>query len=222
MASSPLSAGGAASGLSGSAQDSRLQSLRTLALVGPAGSGKTTLCEALLLQAGAIKQAGSVEKGNTVSDHEALERRMQHSLQTSAVHLDWQGLRLHVLDTPGAPDFIGQALPALEAVESAVLVLNAQAGLELMATRLMEVAAQRERTRLVVINKIDAPEVDLPGLLALLPELAWPALPIHALSPQRDAQPAKVRHAIAALRQFFQAGGQTAGKPATDPHRETP
>ncbi len=180
MASSPSPAGGAASGLSGSAQDSRLQRLRTLALVGPAGSGKTTLCEALLLQAGAIKQAGSVEKGNTVSDHEPLERRMQHSLQTSAVHLDWQGLRLHVLDTPGAPDFIGQALPALEAVESAVLVINAQAGLELMATRLMEVAAQRERTRLIVINKIDAPEVDLPGLLALLQErLGRECLPLN-------------------------------------------
>ncbi|MDL5031427.1 elongation factor G [Pelomonas sp. APW6] len=180
MASSPSPAGGAASGLSGSAQDSRLQRLRTLALVGPAGSGKTTLCEALLLQAGVIKQAGSVEKGNTVSDHEPLERRMQHSLQTSAVHLDWQGLRLHVLDTPGAPDFIGQALPALEAVESAVLVINAQAGLELMATRLMEVAAQRQRTRLIVINKIDAPEVDLPGLLALLQErLGRECLPLN-------------------------------------------
>ncbi len=180
MASSPSSAGGAASSLSGSAQDSRLQGLRTLALVGPAGSGKTTLCEALLLQAGAIKQAGSVEKGNTVSDHEPLERRMQHSLQTSAVHLQWQGLRLHVLDTPGAPDFIGQALPALEAVESAVLVLNAQTGLELMATRLMEVAAQRERTRLIVINKIDTPEVDLPGLLTLLQDrLGKECLPLN-------------------------------------------
>lgn len=76
---------------------------------------------------------------------------------------------------------------------------------------------------LALLSPSDVGEAAQSGrLLALLPALAWPALPIHALSPQRDAQPAKVRHAIAALRQFFQAGGQTAGKPATDPHRETP
>ncbi|MCH7344714.1 elongation factor G [Pelomonas sp. CA6] len=158
-------------GGAGGAHDRRLQRLRTLALVGPAGSGKTTLAEALLVQAGALKQAGSIEKGNTVSDADPLERRMQHSLQTSAMHLDWQGLRIHLLDTPGAPDFIGQSLPALEAVESAVVVISAQGGIELMAQRMMEVAAQRERARLIVINKIDAPEVDLPGLLEQLQQV---------------------------------------------------
>jgi elongation factor G len=145
-----------------------IAAIRTLALVGPAGAGKTSLAEALLLKAGALKSAGSVEKGSTVSDHDPLEKRMLHSLQTSLMHLLHDGLRVHLVDTPGAPDFIGQALPALEAVESAVVVVNAQAGLELMAKRMMDAAAGRGLTRLIVVNKIDAPGVDAQALLAQL------------------------------------------------------
>lgn len=156
---SPGSAGGLHPGIA---------ALRTLALVGPAGAGKTSLIEALLHQAGAIGNPGTVERGNTVSDHDPLEKRLQHSLQNSLVHLQYKGLRIHAIDTPGAPDFVGQSLPALEAVETAVVVLNALNGVELMASRMMEAAAQRGLCRLIVINKIDAPGVDLPGLLEQL------------------------------------------------------
>jgi elongation factor G len=145
-----------------------LSHLRTLALMGPAGAGKTTLAEALLHAAGALPQPGSVEKGNTVSDHDALERRAQHSLQSSLLHFEHAGLRVHLIDTPGSPDFIGQALPALEAVETALVVIDAQRGIEPMAQRVMEAAAARGRDRVIVVNKIDAPGVDLPGLLAQL------------------------------------------------------
>lgn len=145
-----------------------IASIRTLALAGPSGAGKTTLAEALLLRTGAIKTAGSVEKGNTVSDDDPQERRMQHSLQTSMLHAHHDGLHLQMLDTPGSPDFIGQALPALEAVETVAVVINAQTGIELMALRMMEAAARRGLTRLLVINKIDAPGVDPAALLAQL------------------------------------------------------
>lgn len=147
-----------------------IAAIRTLALAGPAGAGKTTLAEALLLKAGAINVAGSIEKGSTVSDHDALEKRVQHSLQTSLLHIAHGGVRVHLLDTPGAPDFIGQALPALEAVESVAVVVNAQAGIELMARRMMDAAAQRGLTRLIVVNKIDVPGVDSEALLAQLRE----------------------------------------------------
>ncbi|MDI4634904.1 elongation factor G [Pelomonas sp. V22] len=147
-----------------------MAALRTLALVGPAGAGKTSLVEALLHQAGALQSPGSVERGNTVSDHDPLEKRMQHSLQASLVHMQHGGLRIHAIDTPGAPDFTGQSLPALEAVDTAVVVINAQNGIELMASRLMETAAARGLCRLIVINKIDAPGVKLPELLAQLRE----------------------------------------------------
>ncbi|MET0518817.1 MAG: elongation factor G [Burkholderiaceae bacterium] len=148
-----------------------IAAIRTLALVGPAGAGKTSLLEALLHRAGAIAQPGSIERGSTVSDFDPLERRAQHSLQSALVHMNHAGLRIHAIDTPGAPDFIGQSLPALEAVDSALVVLNAQNGLELMASRMMETAAQRGLCRLIVINKIDAAELDLPGLLAQLREV---------------------------------------------------
>jgi elongation factor G len=140
--------------------------IRTLALVGPAGAGKTSLLEALLHQAGVIPVQGSIERGNTVSDFDPMERQMQHSLHSSLLQLNHGGLRIHAIDTPGAPDFIGQALPALEAADTAVVVINAQNGLELMAARMLEAAKQRGLCRLIVINKIDVAELDLPALLA--------------------------------------------------------
>ena len=140
--------------------------IRTLALVGPAAAGKTTLAEALLQHTGAIGAAGSVERGSTVSDHDALEIKAGHSLQSSVMHLDHGGCRIHLIDTPGAPDFIGQSLPALEAVETAAIVVNAAAGIEPMAQRMMAYAAERGLDRLIIVNRIDAQDVDLSALLA--------------------------------------------------------
>ncbi|OYV02230.1 MAG: elongation factor G [Burkholderiales bacterium PBB5] len=156
---SPLPAGA-------SAVADSVSNIRTLALVGPAAAGKTTLAEALLLQAGAITSAGSVERGSTVSDHDVLERRVQHSLQSTVLHCQHAGTRIHLIDTPGAPDFAGQALPALEAVDTVVVVVNATAGIEPVAVRMMAYAAERQLDRLILVNRIDAPGVDLPALLA--------------------------------------------------------
>lgn len=139
--------------------------IRTLALVGPAAAGKTTLAEALLLRAGAITSAGSVEKGGTVSDFDPLERKMQHSLNSAVMHLHHADTRIHLLDTPGGPDFLGHSLPALEAVETAAVVINAAVGIEPMARRMMDYAAARHLDRLIVVNKIDT-GADLAALLA--------------------------------------------------------
>jgi len=140
--------------------------IRTLALVGPAAAGKTSLAEALLHRAGMIAAPGSLERGSMVSDFDPLERRMQHSLNAAVMHLHHAGTRVHFIDTPGAPDLVGQSLPALEAVETAAVVINAVNGIEPMAVRMMEYAAQRHLDRLIVVNKIDAPGVNLAGLLA--------------------------------------------------------
>lgn len=145
-----------------------ISALRTLAFVGAAASGKTSLVEALLHKAGAIGAPGSLERGSTVSDFDPLERRAQHSLNAALVHLHYQGTRIHLIDTPGAADFLGQSLPALEAVETAALVISASNGLELMSGRMMAWAAKRELCRMVIVNKIDAQGVDLPGLLAAI------------------------------------------------------
>jgi len=140
--------------------------IRTLALVGAAASGKTLLSEALLAAAGAIATAGSLERGSTVSDADPLERRLQHSLQAAVMHLHWHGCRVHLIDTPGGADFIGHSLPALEAVETAAVVINATSGIEPMTLRMMQYAAERRLDRIIIVNKIDAPGVDLQGLLA--------------------------------------------------------
>ncbi|MGH8802142.1 MAG: elongation factor G [Casimicrobiaceae bacterium] len=140
--------------------------IRTVALVGDGAAGKTTLTEALLASAGAIAAAGSIERGSTVSDFDPLEKTYQHSLRASLVHLETDATRIHLIDTPGFPDFIGQAIGALVAVETAAVVINATAGVQMIAARMMEWAATRKLCRLVVINRIDAENVDLPGVLA--------------------------------------------------------
>ena len=144
----------------------RVAAIRTLALVGPAGAGKTSLAEALLHRAGTITSAGTLERGSTVSDFDPQERRMQHSLNAAVLHLHHQDTRVHFIDTPGAPDFLGQSLPALEAVETAAVVINAAVGIEPMAVRMMAYAASRHLDRLIVVNKIDAAGVNLAALLA--------------------------------------------------------
>jgi elongation factor G len=143
-----------------------IAALRTLALVGPATAGKTSLVEALLWKAGAIGAPGSVERGTTVSDWDPLERKAQRSLNSSLVHFRHGGIQAHVIDTPGAPDFLGQSLPALEAVETAAVVISATVGIEPMAVHMMKWAAQRERDRLIIVNKIDAQGVNLEALVA--------------------------------------------------------
>ncbi len=144
--------------------------IRTLALVGHGGSGKTTLAEALLHAAGAIAAPGSVERGTTVCDFDPLEKQHQHSLYSAVAHFDHDGTRVHMIDTPGYPDFHGQAIASLEAVETAVIVVNAQTGIELTTKRMMNWARERGLCRLLVINKIDAENVDLPALLGQIQE----------------------------------------------------
>jgi len=144
---------------------SKTDAIRTVALVGHGGAGKTTLAETLLARAGAIKTAGSVEKGSTVCDFDAQEKAAGHSLNSALAHFTWQGVQVHLVDTPGYPDFAGQALGALAAVDTALIVINAQTGIELATERMMKWSAARNLCRMIVINKIDADNVDLPALV---------------------------------------------------------
>ena len=148
-----------------------IESLRTVALVGQAGSGKTTLAEAMLARAGVIPAAGTVERGSTVCDYLALERTLHHSLKLAVASFEVPHARIHLLDTPGYPDFLGHALPALTAVETAAIVINAHRGVEAMTVRMMDWAQRMGLDRLLVINQIDVANVDLPALLARIREL---------------------------------------------------
>src|SRR5262245_3602071 len=95
------------------------EAIRTIALTGHGGSGKTTLTEALLAKAGAINTQGTVEKGTTVCDFDPLEKQYQHSLNAAVAHLQHRDTRVQLVDTPGLPDFIGRAIGALPGVETA-------------------------------------------------------------------------------------------------------
>jgi elongation factor G len=146
------------------------EAIRNIGLSGHARAGKTTLLETLLKTAGAIAQTGSVERGSTVSDYDPLEKQHQHSLNATLACCDVGEVHLNFLDTPGLADFRGPTLAALEAVETCAIVVNAQNGVEFSTRRLYDRAASRKLCRMIVINQIDAPGVDLEGLVESIRE----------------------------------------------------
>jgi len=123
------------------------------------------LAEALLYAAGSIQQKGVVEKGNTVCDFDFLEKTAEHSLYSAIAHCDYENTRIYLVDTPGYPDFAGQAIAALAAVDAILLVINAQTGIELMTERMLRWARERQLCIIIVVNKIDADNLDLPNLI---------------------------------------------------------
>lgn len=141
------------------------ENIRNIAFVGQAGAGKTTLVEALLFHAGVKQVQGTVEKGDTASDFDALEQKHQHSLQVSALGFEFRGRRINLIDTPGYPDFLGQTFSALSAVETIAVVINAQTGIESMTRRMMDWAVHQHVPCMILINKIDAEPDRLQELL---------------------------------------------------------
>ncbi len=144
--------------------------IRNVALAGHGGAGKTTLAEALLAYAGVLGAPGSVASGTTVCDFDPQEKEHQHSLYASVANFDHGSRHVNLVDTPGYPDFLGRALPVLAAVETVAVVVDARQGVQMVTRRMMEAAAERGLARLLVVNKIDADEIDLEALLASLVE----------------------------------------------------
>ncbi|HSQ69819.1 MAG TPA: elongation factor G [Steroidobacteraceae bacterium] len=145
--------------------------IRNIAFVGQAGAGKTLLAEALLAQSGAIRAKGSLERGTTVCDFDPQEKAQQHSLDAAVCGFESEGRRVNIIDTPGYPDFLGRSLVALEAVETAVIVVNATNGVEPMTQRMMEFARARRLCRLIVVNKIDSREARTQQVLEEIREI---------------------------------------------------
>ncbi len=144
--------------------------IRNIALVGHGGCGKTLLSEALLHAAGAINEAGEITRGTTVSDCDPMEKEHQHSLNASLLHCSHEGKQINLIDTPGFPDFVGRALSVFPAVETVAVVVDARAGIQISTRRMMEAAAKRALPRMIIVNKIDAEDVDLEGLVGELAE----------------------------------------------------
>jgi elongation factor G len=138
----------------------RADQIRNVALVGHRGSGKTSLGEALLYQAGVVNRLGSVVDGTTVSDADADEKARQMSISATLQSFDWQGRKVNLLDTPGDSSFIADALGALRVCESAVFVVNAVMGVEVHTQRLWQRAAELDLARLVFVNMLDRERAD--------------------------------------------------------------
>ncbi|MGZ4180035.1 MAG: elongation factor G [Solirubrobacteraceae bacterium] len=134
--------------------------IRNVALVGHRGSGKTSLHEALLFQAGAVNRLGSVVDGTTVSDADPDEKARQMSISAALSSFEWQERKVNLLDTPGDPSFIADALGALRVCESAVFVVNGVMGVEVHTSRLWQRAAELDLARLVFVNMLDRERAD--------------------------------------------------------------
>jgi len=154
--------------------------VRNIALVGHGLSGKTSLADAILFASGTVTRRASVTSRDSFSDFEKEEKEHGHSIFSAILHADHLGKRINILDTPGSPDLIGQAIAVFPAVETVVVVVNAQNGIEVVTRRMMELAKERNLARAIVINKIDAPGVKLEQLVTQLQQAFGPeCLPIN-------------------------------------------
>ena len=146
------------------------QDIRNIAILGHGGAGKTILVEALLHAAGVTNRFGSVEDGTTMMDHTDLEKETGHSIDPAMAYFDHDGKTINLIDAPGYPDFVGGAISALGGVDTTVIVVSAHAGIEVNTRKVFSAAGQAGLARAIVINKIDAENIDLPALLAAIGE----------------------------------------------------
>jgi len=174
--------------------------IRSLALAGHAGAGKTTLFEAMLYAGGALNAMGQVERGTTVSDTDPMEKARGHSIDAAVASIERNGYRIHLVDTPGYADFLGPALAALSATDTVAIVVNAANGIEHGTRAMMQHARERGLARILIVNRIDTDGVDLRALVDdLRSEFGNECLPLNL--------PASKGHAVRDA--FFQTRGDT-------------
>jgi elongation factor G len=134
--------------------------IRNVAVVGHRGTGKTSLVEAMLFQAGATNRLGTIESGTTVSDWDDDEQRRQMSLAASICHVEWQGRKINLIDTPGDAGFQGDAIAALRVVEGALVAVSAVMGVEVQTARLWARAEEQSLSRVLFVNMLDRERAD--------------------------------------------------------------
>jgi elongation factor G len=161
----------------------RADRIRNVALVGHRGSGKTSLNEALLFQAGVVNRLGSVTEGTTASDADTDEQARQMSISASLSSFEWQERKINLIDTPGEPSFVADSLGAMRVCESAIFVVNAVMGVEVTTTRLWQRSEELDLARMVFVNMLDRERADffrtLEGLKAAFgPHVVATEIPI--------------------------------------------
>jgi len=148
----------------------QIEDMRNVALVGHGAAGKTTLADLMLFKSGIGSRAGSVDEGTSVLDTDEDEKEHKHSISSALCHMEHGGKKINLIDTPGYPDFIGGAIEALSSVETAVIAVNATAGIEVNTRRTFSLAEKAGVGRIVVITKCDSENIKFDELLAQLQE----------------------------------------------------
>lgn len=139
--------------------------IRNVALIGHGGSGKTTLTEALLFATGVTNRQGRVDDGNTVSDFDKEEINRKVSIGTTVVPVEWDDIKINIIDTPGYFDFVGETYGALRASEGAILVVDASSGIEVGTEKAWKLLEKHKRPRFIFLNKMDKENVDFEKLM---------------------------------------------------------
>lgn len=134
--------------------------IKNVAFVGSHHSGKTTLAETMLYEAGLIDRRGRVEDKNTVSDFHPLEKERQGSVFATPLHTEWRNYKINIIDTPGLDDFIGEIISAMRVADTALMVVNAQHGAEVGTEIIWDYIQRFHRPTVFVVNQIDHPDAD--------------------------------------------------------------
>jgi elongation factor G len=140
--------------------------VKNIVLLGHTGSGKTTLAECMLYEAGLTTRRGTIEEGNTTGDFYELERQRGNTIFTKLMHTQWRGYKINILDTPGYDDFAGEVLSALRVADTGVLVLNANFGVEVGADIIWEYTERFKTPMLLAVNKLDQDKADFDKTVA--------------------------------------------------------
>ena len=149
----------------------KVDDIRNIALCGHGSAGKTTLVDRLLVKFGGVNANPSVDDGTSICDFDQEEKSHKYSIESTHTHFETAGKSFSVFDTPGYPDFIGQTICALNGVDTAAVVINAQSGIEVNTRRVFNEAEKAGCGRMVIINKMDAENIDFPALVDSIQEM---------------------------------------------------
>lgn len=148
--------------------------IKNIALLGSAGSGKTTLAEAMLYESGVIKRRGSVEAKNTVSDYFPVEQEYGYSVFSTVFNVEWNNKKLNIIDCPGADDFVGQAITAMNVTDQALILINGQYGPEVGTQNNFRYTEKLKKPVIFLVNQLDSDKCDFDTIISSMKDIYGP------------------------------------------------
>ena len=146
-------------------KDYNVEQIRTTGIFGHGGVGKTSIVENILFKAGQNTRIGLVDEGNSICDYDDEEKQRRFSIHSSVVHFEWKDKKIHLIDTPGYADFIGDLISTMQIVDSAIITISASSGIEVRANMVFEKAQEKKIPSMFFINKLDKDNVDFASLV---------------------------------------------------------